>query len=222
MAKPVLTDRFNGVATSLKARAKRVSKATGDSMNVSVLFDETKKDATVQISIENHDKVSRRIALFAGDLLSVEEIQKVAGIDVDAIANDGVVITDAEKNPLVEVSCKNLAYLQRFIVRNPTRISAIQLSTDNESQFYNPITLSKFGPTRTYGSQDIKPSSYLDPSNPNKTMCVIDNLKHFQLDHAHVLDFTVGSGRRLEISLQLGTSIDTAETLDESAKILIG
>jgi hypothetical protein len=223
--KQPISDRFSGPSVSLKAKAKRmtrVDRASGDSLGMDVIFDETKKDQSILISFKNNDDVSRRIALFPGDLLDVAEIQSVAGVNVDAIAQVGVCYTNETTKKTVTCSCDNLAYLQRYIAKNPTRISAIQLSTDDESQLYNPINLSEFGPMRTFGTQALKPNAYLDPANPNKTMAVIDNLKHYQVDAKHVMDFVIGAGRRLEVSLVLGASFDAGEMLKEASKAVIG
>lgn len=217
-----LSDRFTGgnvQAPSLKGRAKK-NRATGAALDMSILFDNTKAGQAILVRLFNKDTEDHRIALFHGMLKSTAEVSALAGVSVDALATDGIVLGDASNQKLI-CSCKNLDVIQRYISAHPTRISSIQLSADNESQWFLPITISKFGITRNYGSQEITPNTYLDPANPNKTLVTIDNLKHFQVDDQTVLDFKIGAGRELQISLVLGESMDAATTLDEAAHALL-
>ena len=80
--KEVLSDRFTGKEkVSLRNRARRVSKATGDSFNMACLIDESKSGKPVQIGLQNLDKVSHTVAIFAGDLQNIEEIKKAVKED---------------------------------------------------------------------------------------------------------------------------------------------
>ncbi len=222
MRKEILSDRFTGKEkVSLKNRARRVSKATGDAFNMACLIDETKSGKPVQIGLQNLDKVSHTVAIFAGDLHSVDEIKNIAGESVDAIVSHGEFLKNGE-TPLLVCDCPKLEYIRRYLQRNPTRIDAFQLTTDNELQFANTLKLVEYSPFGGPVSDSITPKTYLTPEQFNRTMVEISNIKHFSLDHAHVFIVTIGAGRTLDMTLMLGSGFDSAAALQDMAEALIG
>ena len=222
MRKEILSDRFTGKEkVSLKNRARRVSKATGDAFNMACLIDESKSGKPVQIGLQNLDKVSHTVAIFAGDLHSVNEIKNIAGESVDAIVSHGEFLKNGE-TPLLVCDCPKLEYIRRYLQRNPTRIDAFQLTTDNELQFANTLKLVEYSPFGGPVSDSITPKTYLTPEQFNRTMVEISNIKHFSLDHAHVFIVTIGAGRTLDMTLMLGSGFDSAAALQDMAEALIG
>ena len=222
MRKEILSDRFTGKEkVSLKNRARRVSKATGDAFNMACLIDESKSGKPVQIGLQNLDKVSHTVAIFAGDLHSVDEIKNIAGESVDAIVSHGEFLKNGETLLLV-CDCPKLEYIRRYLQRNPTRIDAFQLTTDNELQFANTLKLVEYSPFGGPVSDSITPKTYLTPEQFNRTMVEISNIKHFSLDHAHVFIVTIGAGRTLDMTLMLGSGFDSAAALQDMAEALIG
>lgn len=222
MRKEILSDRFTGKEkVSLKNRARRVSKATGDAFNMAYLIDESKSGKPVQIGLQNLDKVSHTVAIFAGDLHSVDEIKNIAGESVDAIVSHGEFLKNGE-TPLLVCDCPKLEYIRRYLQRNPTRIDAFQLTTDNELQFANTLKLVEYSPFGGPVSDSITPKTYLTPEQFNRTMVEISNIKHFSLDHAHVFIVTIGAGRTLDMTLMLGSGFDSAAALQDMAEALIG
>lgn len=222
MRKEILSDRFTGKEkVSLKNRARRVSKATGDAFNMACLIDESKSGKPVQIGLQNLDKVSHTVAIFAGDLYSVDEIKNIAGESVDAIVSHGEFLKNGE-TPLLVCDCPKLEYIRRYLQRNPTRIDAFQLTTDNELQFANTLKLVEYSPFGGPVSDSITPKTYLTPEQFNRTMVEISNIKHFSLDHAHVFIVTIGAGRTLDMTLMLGSGFDSAAALQDMAEALIG
>ena len=222
MRKEILSDLFTGKEkVSLKNRARRVSKATGDAFNMACLIDESKSGKPVQIGLQNLDKVSHTVAIFAGDLHSVDEIKNIAGESVDAIVSHGEFLKNGE-TPLLVCDCPKLEYIRRYLQRNPTRIDAFQLTTDNELQFANTLKLVEYSPFGGPVSDSITPKTYLTPEQFNRTMVEISNIKHFSLDHAHVFIVTIGAGRTLDMTLMLGSGFDSAAALQDMAEALIG
>lgn len=222
MRKEILSDRFTGKEkVSLKNRARRVSKATGDAFNMACLIDESKSGKPVQIGLQNLDKVSHTVAIFAGDLHSVDEIKNIAGESVDAIVSHGEFLKNGE-TPLLVCDCPKLEYIRRYLQRNPTRIDAFQLTTDNELQFANTLKLVEYSPFGGPVSDSITPKTYLTPEQFNRTMVEISNIKHFSLNHAHVFIVTIGAGRTLDMTLMLGSGFDSAAALQDMAEALIG
>lgn len=222
MAKGNLSDRFNGSAISLRQKANRICKMSGDSV-LGLIFDENLKNDTVRVQFKNNTSKTRRIALFPGCLDTPEKIKAIAGMTVDAIATEGVCFTDKDDNDkTVEVTCPNLDFIQDEMKNVPMRIAGLQLATDNEAQFFEPIEVGEFNMLRNFGSDAIKPSTYLDPSNSNKTLVLINDLKHFQLDRHHVLVVSLAPGRTLDMSMTLGAALNIGQLLDDAAHAIIG
>lgn len=215
-----ISDRFNGAIGSLRAKAHKVaSRATGESA-MALIFDESMMNSSVRVKLQNDCTTAKRIAVFPGGLTTIDQIAAVAGLQVDAIAREGEVMKDGDK--AVTCVCPNLAFIQDEFAHSPQRINGIQLQTDNESQFFEPIVVTEFNATRNFGADELKPSQYLDPANSNKTLVLINDLKHFQLDRNHVMVVTLAPGRSLDISLTLGARFSAGQLLQDAACALIG
>ena len=215
-----ISDRFNGAIGSLRAKAhKMASRATGESA-MALIFDESMMNSSVRVKLQNDCTTAKRIAVFPGGLTTIDQIAAVAGLQVDAIAREGEVMKDGDK--AVTCVCPNLAFIQDEFAHSPQRINGIQLQTDNESQFFEPIVVTEFNAVRNFGADELKPSQYLDPANSNKTLVLINDLKHFQLDRNHVMVVTLAPGRSLDISLTLGARFSAGQLLQDAACALIG
>lgn len=211
-----ISNRFNGATKTLRQKANRLaSKATGESA-LAMIFDDSMMNSSVRIKLENKGQASKRIAVFPGALTTAQMILDVAGVQVDAIAKEGEVTAD------VTCVCPNLAFIQDEFSHSPQRIQGIQLQTDNEAQFFEPIQVIEFNALRSFGVDELKPSQYLDPANSNKTLVLINDLKHFQLDRNHVMVVTLAPGRTLDISLTLGERLSLGQFLQNAACALIG
>ena len=218
----IITDTYAGKTLTQEAQDRRRKGLAG--FDGATFIDERNNGMNIHISLSNNGVEDKRIALFAGDLENVAEILKVAGISVDAIAAEGAVITktDGETTTTV-VNCiaKNLAYLQRYIRRNPSRIGKIQLTTDDQSQFNKEITVTKVCPFQGLGTQSFLPMTYKAPGDQAEKMVVID-FKHLQVDDQTVMDVVIGAGRTLYVSIFFGASNNGAYTLDAQARELLG
>lgn len=223
MAKTNISDRFTGKVPSLRSKANHMAaKATGESA-LAMIFDESMMNASVRIQLTNTYAVAKRVAIFPGALTTTAAIQAVAGIKADVIAAEGDILVDSTDNTKkITCTCPNLAFIQDEFSHAPQRISGIQLQTDNEAQFFEPIEVAEFNAVRNFGSDDIKPSAYLDPANSNKTLVLINDLKHFQLDRNHVMIVTMAPGRKLDISLTLGARFSMGQLLQDAAYAIIG
>ena len=226
--KTSISNRFTGKASSLRQRANNMLKKASGESAMALIFDETMMDASVRIKLTNECATAKRIAVFPGALTTTAAIAAVAGLQVDAIAVEGNVLevnegtTESPSLKYVKCTCPNLAFIQDEFSHSPQRISGIQLQTDNEAQFFEPIEVAEFNAVRNYGADEIKPSQYLDPANSNKTLVLINDLKHFQLDRNHVMVVTLAGGRQLDISLTLGARLSLGQLLQDAACALIG
>lgn len=223
-----ISDRFDGNKTGLRQKARRLAaKATGETA-LSLIFDESMKNDSIRIQLKNNCSTAKRIAVFPGGLSSVDMIAAVAGMKVDAIAANGSFLTvnegttESPNNKTVDCVCPNLAFIQDEFSHAPQRISGIQLQTNNEAQFFEEIEVGEFNAVRNFGVQSIKPASYLDPANSNKTLVLINDLKHFQLDRNHVMVVTLAPGMTLDMSLTLGERLSVGQLLTDAACEIIG
>ncbi len=218
--KNTLSDRFTGSeAVSLKKRL-RVNRANGQNVGVADLIDESNMGEPVQIQLENKDTASHTVAIFAGSLASVEDIATVAGENVDAIVAHGDFLKNGE-TVLVTADCPKLAYIQDHFKRNPTRVDALQLGTDNASQFSQKIKVARFSPIKGNGYEEISPRVYLTQGQLDRTMVEIKD-KAFILDDKHLFIVTLSAGRRLDVTLMLGSSIDAGEALKNVCSAVLG
>lgn len=218
MKKPVqLSDRATGPVTnvSYKGMAKRQLRNPGangeEKVGVVDFLAEDQRGQTIQVSLTNTANKDIVLALFPGRLGSVAEINRYAGVQVDAIAAEGVV-KDAENNNIATVSSKTLDLAKGWLKDVPTRFSLIKLQTDNESQFSKEFGIATFGLGKTTGTRTIRPIEFVTPSQLNKTMCDIE--VSMQLDHQTVFYVELGAGRTLEISLQMVTEMNPAAALN--------
>jgi ureidoglycolate hydrolase len=223
MGKEIITDSYAGKTLKEETQERR-KKGGFSGFDGATFIDERNNGMNVHIALTNSSASDKRIALFAGDLENVQEILKVAGVSVDAIAVEGAVITktvDEVTTTEVECTADNLAYLQRYIRRNPSRISKMQLTADNHAQFNKKITVTKVCPFQGLGTQSFLPMTYKAPGDQSETMVVID-FKHLQVDDQTVMDVVIGAGRTLYVSIFFGASNNGAYTLDAQARELLG
>jgi hypothetical protein len=212
-----MSDRATGPVTnvSYKGMAKRQlrnNSAAGDEkVSVVDFLAEDQRGQTLQVSITNTAASDIVLALFPGRLGSIAEIARYAGVQVDAIASEGVV-KDASSNNIATVTSKTLDLAKGWVKDVPTRFSLIKLQTDNESQFSKEFGIATFGLGKTTGTRTIRPIEFVTPSQLNKTMCEIE--VSMQLDHQTVFFVEIGAGRSLEISLQMVTEMNPAAALN--------
>ncbi len=215
-----LSDRFNGnESVSLKKRIRTI-RANGQTVGAADFIDESNLGEPVQISLKNNDTVSHTVAVFAGALSSVEDIAAVAGEQVDAIVADGEFLKQSDK-VLMTCDCPKLAFIQAHFTRNPTIVDAMQLGTDNASQFGQKIKHARFSPIKGNGYEEISPRTYLTQGQLDRTMVEIKN-KPLILDDKHLFIVTVAAGRQLDLTLMLGASLDAAEALQNVRKAVFG
>ena len=187
---------------------------------------EQNTQAVMQIVLVNNDTDSHMIAIHPGLLDTIAEIQAIAGVTVDAIAKDGVVIastTPTTPGSLPRVSCKtknttSLGFFQKFVNNNPQRIVRMQVSSTDANQLEEPIVLAKISPTTKLGDFPITPAHKKKSADTNANLVVID-LDNFQLDDQSILYVNLLENVTLTINLYLGACRNDAATLEELASI---
>lgn len=217
-----LSDRYagspyKGIPEEKNWRKKGLIKFNGNSF-----ADEDRQTTSFSFSVANADTVDHRIALFAGELATPAEILSVAGISVDAIATDGVVLKDLSNDPLLTVTARRpLAYLQKFVKKNPTRVVSFQITASDQSQLHNPFTMTKINPFQGLGNMEFIPKNYQKATDSNPNMVEV-KMKHFQLDDQGIFDVVVGAGKTVQVTMFVGAQRNDAYTLAEEAVAALG
>lgn len=220
----ILSDNYSGM--SLEQERQRRNAALGSSGLInfggaSSFDEEDRANQVYTISLTNKDATSKRIVLFPGQAVSVQEIKDLAGFVADAIAMDGNVMIGESEKVLVSCIAKNLAYFQRFLCTNPTRVIEMQISVSDKKQLAQAITVTKLSPYCVLGSTNFVPNQYRKSSDNDTLMAEID-VNTLQLDDQTVMDVVVAPGSSIDITFFFGASRNDAYTLREQAKIALG
>lgn len=179
--------------------------------------EEARANQVFPIKLTNIGETDKVIALAIGDLLTVQEVKDVAGVTIDAIAKEGIVITDA-----VTCSTKggtSIDYLQRFVRRNPTRIMRIQFKVSAEEQLNEPLIFQHISPFARMAEQVLNPSAYTKETNNNSKLVTVSP-KDLQLDDQTIVYVNLLAGATLNISLTVGAVSNNAIRLAEQAEIV--
>ncbi len=210
-----ISNRATGPVTPVSYRAlarRRLSRASGDqAVSVVDFICENQRGQTIQVSLKNDSSTDKTFAIYPGRLTTPAEISRYAGVAVDAIVQEGVV-TD-NNNPFYTCSSKTLNLAQGWIKDHPMRFCLMKLSTDNEGQFQREIGVAAFGLGKTDGIRTIRPIDFVSPDQLNKTLCEINC--SLQLDDSTVFFAEVGAGRTLDITLQIVSEMNQADTLSD-------
>jgi len=214
MGKVKISDRFtgkSGVSAPSVKRALARNKATG-SVNYGMFVDESEQDNQIYITLNNASETdTKRIVLFAGNLTTLDEVKKVAGLsNADAIAAEGKIATD------VTVVAPNLSYTQRSICYCPQRVGRLQISANNDAQLNNVVDIARFGIAGKKESDTLMPGSYVQ-ANDQKTLVNIP-FDHFQLDHRTAIMVTLNPKSSLNLTFFLGSRFDLATFCEESSE----
>jgi hypothetical protein len=213
-----LSNRANG-AYSLEEEkrlrsAHRMNRATGAALPV--FSEETRANQVFPIKIVNSDTADKIIIIHPGALLNVSQIAAVLGVTADAIAKEGVVITD-------KVNCSTkvgtlMEYFQQFINRNPSRLFRIQVSASNEEQLNESLVIAGISPFKKCEEQVLNPAAYKKETNTNTKLVTITP-KDIQLDDQTVMYVNVLAGATLTLNLSIGASANQAAVLKKQAEI---
>ncbi|NCC99976.1 MAG: hypothetical protein EOL95_09805 [Bacteroidia bacterium] len=218
-----LSNRYSGMSLTDEKTKRSIALGSNGLIKFggSEGFDEEDKtEQNYTVSLINHGNASKRIVLFPGELANTTEIAAIAGITADAIATNGNVIMAGDV-VVIECIAANLAFLQRFLKRNPTRVVEMQITGATKSQLSQPITVTKVSPYAKLGAKSMIPNQYRKASDSDTLMAKID-VTTLQLDDQTVLDVVVAPNSGIDITFFFGASRNDAYTLNEQAKIALG
>lgn len=212
-----ISDRINGGKSLMENAGKAISKMTSEGM-FGLLLDNEENGSVIRISIDASSATAdKSICLFAGGLTDTTELSAIAGVTVDMLASHG---TNSTHN--VTVNCPNLAYYQREIAQVPTRIKSIMVEADNATQLSYPLQIAGFDLTAKNGQDKINLTKYKSAKANNAGLVEVNDIAWMQLDRYKALFLTVGAGRKVDLTFEIGERFNPASVLEHFADLIVG
>lgn len=148
-----------------------------------------------------------KVALFAGNFSVGDEY-----LDGSTPIADGTVATSLICNGTPEPISALVSYLKA----NPTRLRAIKIKADNESQLDFPLVFRHINPFKGKVDQKRIAAQYQRSADQNTKVVEITDI-NWMLGPNNILLTTIGKGRSVVISLVFGASLDTEMGLMKKA-----
>lgn len=133
-------------------------------------------------------------------------------LDSSNIIAEGTVATDLTCSGTPEKIDALLAYVKA----NPSRLRAIKIKADNESQLDYPIIYRNVNPFKGYVDEKRIPAQYQRSGDNNTKVIELTDI-NWILGADNILMTTIGAGRSVVISLIFGASLDTEKGLQKKA-----
>lgn len=158
-------------------------------------------------NITNAGQSAIKVALSAGGFAAGSSY-----LDSSNIIAEGTVATDLTCSGTPEKIDALLAYVKA----NPSRLRAIKIKADNESQLDFPIVYRQINPFSGYIDQKRIPAQYQRSGDNNTKVIELTDI-NWILGADNILLTTIGAGRTVVISLVFGASLDTEKGLQKKA-----
>lgn len=158
-------------------------------------------------NIVNGGSSAIKVALSAGGFAAGSSY-----LDSSNIIAEGTVATDLTCSGTPEKIDALLAYVKA----NPSRLRAIKIKADNESQLDYPIIYRQINPFTGYVDQKRIPAQYQRAMDQNTKVIELTDI-NWILGADNILLTTIGAGRSVVISLVFGASLDTEKGLQKKA-----
>ena len=133
-------------------------------------------------------------------------------LDSSNIIAEGTVATDLTCSGTPEKIDALLAYVKA----NPSRLRAIKIKADNESQLDYPIIYRNVNPFKGYVDEKRIPAQSQRSGDNNTKVIELTDI-NWILGADNILLTTIGAGRSVVISLVFGASLDTEKGLQKKA-----
>ena len=158
-------------------------------------------------NITNGGQSAIKVALSAGGFAAGSSY-----LDSSNIIAEGTVATDLTCSGTPEKIDALLAYVKA----NPSRLRAIKIKADNESQLDFPIVYRQINPFTGYIDQKRIPAQYQRSGDNNTKVIELTDI-NWILGADNMWLTTIGAGRTVVISLVFGASLDTEKGLQKKA-----
>lgn len=160
------------------------------------------------INIKNASATnSIALAIFPGDFTTGSSY-----LDGANVIAEGTVATDVTCNGTPEKIDSLLSYCKA----NPSRLRAIKVKADDESQLDFPIIYRNVNPFRGYKDEKRIPAQYQRSGDNNTKVIELTDID-WLLGANNILMTTIGKGRSVVVSLVFGASLDTEMGLQKKA-----
>ena len=108
--------------------------------------------------------------------------------------------------------------LTKYLHIAPTRIRAIKLNAENQSQLDYPIRYRMEDPfTKNAVEVERIPSNYQSQDTNNPNMVEVRDIADWQLSDLSTIVYTVGAGQKVTVSILFGATLDIAGALQKKA-----
>lgn len=130
-----------------------------------------------------------------------------------SLLEEGTVDTDLKVigNP------NSASFLAAYLEKHPTRIREIKIKVDDADQLDEPVKLVS---VNLFGSEDVQtriPSDVQDGSTNNILSATLDNITDWVCSDKTTLVMGIRPGRKVNVSITFGASVDTEKYLTASA-----
>lgn len=133
---------------------------------------------------------------------------------------DCVIVKDGEVGEDDVLSCKGnpeqIDAIMSYLLANPSRLRAIKVKADDESQLDFPIIYRNVNPFNGKIDQKRIPAQYQRSGDNNTKVIELTDI-NWLLGPNNLLMTTIGKGRSVVISLVFGASLDTEMGLQKKA-----
>ena len=161
-------------------------------------------------TLKNTGATALTAVLFGGYDGTASGLMKDGGFN-DVTGAPGLVATAT--NPLSKI-----ASFQQYVLRNPTRVLAMRLSTTTVEQYDQEFSIGRLDPFNQTGSQNINPSLSINSQTFN-TGVVMVNTDGLQLDDRSNILYTVEAGASINIVMFCGASYEASQALAVKAAV---
>lgn len=196
-----------------EAQLMKLNRAVGAS--IPGFADELQNFETFPIRLVNSSNANRLIVIHPGALANISEIATIVGVTADGIAKEGTVITD--------VTCSTdsgllMEYAQRFINRNPQRITKIQFTASSEEQLNESLVVTTINPFRKDKQVKINAGAQKRSTDTNAKLVTITT-NDLQWDDQTVVYVKLLAGATLSLNLTMGVCANQSAILKQQAGI---
>lgn len=177
------------------------------------------------LTISNTYSTTKVVALNAAFFDSLARLAAAGHGDVDAILDDGVILTDGADQSITVTpkdAKKSIYSLIEFTKRNPARITAMTIHSSTTSQFEQSITQEVASPFSNKGDKRLDLSPYFRPGqyrDEKIEVNLINNGQAIEMNDQNIVKFPIVSGATLSITFYFGGISNQAKVLHEAANM---
>ena len=163
-----------------------------------------------QLVLQNGNATIARVSLGAAMIPLPGTTQISEGMFIEPVGTGtGVIATG---------SPESYDFLKKFIERNPSRLVALKVLSDNELQLAQSLVVRHVSPFENLGSRQIPLASFTRESAFNVKMLTLKNLD-LQLDNQTDISLAIPGNTTTTLTLYVGAILNNSKTLAARASL---